>query len=65
MMDKIGQGSSGFSNVQPLTVAGKQLFTVSGSDGDHFFYLVYSKIVWLQVMATDSLPIVKQAVDTF
>lgn len=68
MIDKIGQGSNGFSNVQPGNISDKKVFTVSGPGGDNVFYVVDNKIVWLTIMASNaqtSRSIVEQALKTF
>lgn len=68
MIDKIGQGSNGFSNVQPENISDKKVYAVSGPGGDNAFYAVDNKVVWLTITASNaqtSRSILEQALKTF
>ena len=61
-------GSSGFSNLQRLTIADQEVFQVIGPGGEHFFYNSKEpegQIIWLTIEAADALPILEQAIKTF
>ncbi len=68
MVDAIGKGGSGFSNLQRLTIAGHEVFRVDGPGGEHFFYKskkTAKQVVWLTLEAADVLPILEQALKNF
>ncbi len=68
MLQAIGKGGSGFSNLQQLSIAGHEVFRVDGPGGEHFFYSSREqreRVVWLIVEAADALPILEQALKAF
>ncbi len=68
MIESIEKGGSGFNNLQRLTIAGHEVFRVDGPGGEHFFYTSREqreRVVWLNVEATDALPILEQVVKNF
>ncbi len=68
MLQAIEKGGSGFSNLQRLEIAGREVFRVDGPGGKHFFYHskeLRTEVVWLTVEAADALPILEQALETF
>ncbi len=65
MLQAIGEGSSGFSNLQQFSIAGYEVFRVDGPGGVHFFYNSREEVVWLAVEAADALAILKEVLDSF
>lgn len=68
MVDAIEKGSSGFNNLQRLTIADHEVFQVDSPGGEHFFYNSREpreRVVWLTIEAADALPILEQVVKTF
>ncbi len=68
MIDGIERGGSGFNNLQGLDIAGHEVFRVDGPSGEHFFYHSWElaeSVVWLSIEASDTMPILEQAIKTF
>ncbi len=47
MAQKIGPDNKMFTDLQPLDIGGRTLYTATGQGQQHFFYAVNDKIVWL------------------
>lgn len=68
MQEAIGKGGTPFTNLQRLTLGGNEVFQVSGSGGEHFFYnsnKTEGQVVWLTIQAPDAISIMEEAMDTF
>ncbi len=68
MIRAIGKGSSGFSNLQRISIANHEVFQIDGPGGQHFFFISRNTgkdVVWLIVTASDILPILEQVVKNF
>ena len=68
MTRAIGNGSSGFSNVRKMAVAGHDVFQVDGPGGKHFFchsLKTGGRVVWLTIEGADVMPVLEQAVTIF
>jgi hypothetical protein len=65
MVNGITTGSSGFSNLQEITVGEQAILMVNGPGGQHFFYQQASKVVWLAIESTDAMSILKLAIRVF
>ena len=68
MIRVIGKGSSGFSNLQRISIVNHEVFQIDGPGGQHFFFISRNTgkdVVWLIVTANDILPIVEQALKNF
>ncbi len=49
MATKIGAGNAMFTDLQPLDIGGRLLYSVNGQGQQHFFYAANDKIVWAAV----------------
>jgi hypothetical protein len=61
----IEDGNEAFGEVQAVTVAGQDIYSVKGPGGDHFFYQSQrsaEEVVWLQTNAAEWLAFVRDAV---
>lgn len=47
MAIKIGPDNKMFTNLQPLDISGRTLYSANGQGQQHFFYAVSDKIVWI------------------
>ncbi len=47
MAQKIGPDNKMFTNLQALTISGRDLYSATGQGQQHFFYAVNDKVVWL------------------
>ena len=47
MATKIGPDNKMFTNLQPLSISGRTLYSADGQGQQHFFYAVNDKIVWV------------------
>ena len=72
MADGIASGNSGFSNLKRLSITqgyhNYEVFQVDGPGGKHFFYHSREpreRVVWLSIEASDTMPILEQAIKTF
>jgi hypothetical protein len=55
MATKIGAGNAMFTNLQPLVIGERTLFSVDGQGQEHFFYASNDKIVWIAVDPSQAL----------
>lgn len=72
MVEGISRGNASFTNLRRLTINqgyhSHEIFQVDGPGGKHFFFLSkqsQDRIVWLTLEADDTLPILKQVLNTF
>ena len=72
MVEGIGAGTSGFSNLRKLSVTqgyhDHEVYQVDGPGGKHFFYLSklsQDKVVWLIVQAEKVSSLLETAINTF
>jgi hypothetical protein len=64
----IEDGNEAFGEVQAVTVAGQDIYSVKGPGGDHFFYQSQrssNEVVWIQTNAADVLAFVRDAVKKY
>ncbi len=55
MATKIGAGNAMFTNLQPLVIGERTLFSVDGQGQEHFFYASNDKIVWIALDPSQAL----------
>jgi len=54
MATAIGKGNAMFTDLQPLEIGPRTLYSVNGQGQQHFFYAVNDKIVWVAVNPSQS-----------
>lgn len=64
MADRIGDGNAMFYNLQQQNIDGQQVYGVDSRDGKHYFYREDKKVIWIQVVATDTLSLLRLALKT-
>ena len=68
MAQSIAEGSSPFNNLRTITVGGLAVFQVDGPGGKHYFYRSKKEpesVVWLNIEASDPIPVLEEATKTF
>lgn len=68
MIEAIGKGNSGFSNIRRLAIAEQEVFQVDGPDGEHFFFNSRENgkdVIWLTVEAADTRSVLEEVLEVF